>query len=157
MLSQSSLLGGILGASPLLLEHFPIHLSPRQLGEHTVLCDPSSVLSFRVLSSPSMFHLPLRVSSPRRGVNSAAARSSGRENSTRQDWTGQSRTAFIRLKKKTQPNPKPGPQPAFRIRKVLSHFPVSIWLEPSLADAWEAGAPLLLNCFLFWRIIRDFT
>lgn len=126
-----------------------------------LLCDPSSVLSFRALTSsvqtiPAPSPFPPHHLLSGRGVNCAAARSSGRENSTRQDWTGQSRTAFMRLKK-TQPNPKPGPQPTFRIRKVLSHFPVSIWLELSLADAWEAGAPLLLNCFLFWRIIRTFT
>lgn len=80
-----------------------------------------------------------------------------RERKTGQDWTGQSRTAFIKLKKTTtQPNSGPGPQPIFRIRKVLSHFPVSTWLEPASPGAREAVAPLLLNCFLFWKIIRNF-
>lgn len=124
MLSQSSLLGGILGPSPLLLEHFPIHLSPTELNCSVIQAVCYHLGYSPALSRPSMLHFPSlpAISSPGRGVNCAAVWSSGRENSMRQDWTGQSRTAFIRLKK-TQPNSKPGPQPTFRIRKVLEPFP----------------------------------
>lgn len=114
-------------------------------------------LSSDIRSSVTLFLSTF--SSHRRIVNSAAAQrhsllirrvmaEQAGKNRARQDWTGQSRTAFIKLKKKQhknptkkpppkpkkpQPNPEPGPQPIFRIRKVLSHFPVSVWLEPSLS------------------------
>lgn len=108
-----SLLGGILGPSPLLLEHFPIHLSPTELGCSVIQAVCYHLGFSAALPSPSVLRFPsLAVSSPGRGVNGAAARSSGRENSTRQDWTGQSRTAFIRLKK-TPTKPQAWPSTNF--------------------------------------------
>lgn len=135
------------------------------------------IYHFHQLSSDIRSSVTLFLStffSHRRVVNCAAAqrhsllirRVTGEQagkNRARQDWTGQSRTAFITTKKKQPPKPKtPNQTLSLALNQFLgsercwaiSQFQ-SDWSQ-ALADAWEAIALLLLNWFLFWKIIRNF-
>lgn len=121
-LFQSSWLGEILDPSPLPLEYSTVHLSSTELNYSKIqaVCYHLSFSSALFRHYELRFCFPLHLLHVRAGWKLCSCAEAfpahkegdwgtGRENKARQDWTGQSRTAFIKLKKQNKKTPTKPP------------------------------------------------